>query len=200
MVKFSLDFLENPGYTDTMMTKETVMTKPMTKQGMIFECMNANADKPMDEVVALILKLKGVPGKELIESDVRGTYLWAIRTGKAKGVGKPAGATRAKSAKAPKEKAPKLIKPKLDKSILKDRKPITDKTAEEIADIRNKNLARLKAVGKKYAKGQTAVSTATGVPNFDADEAKAYVQAVTDDIDSFKSPTFLTMANVKALV
>lgn len=179
------------------------MTKPMTKQGMIFECMNANADKPMDEVVALILKLKGVPGKELNESDVRSTYLWAIRTGKAKGVGKAAGAPRkatTKTAKAPKAKAPKLIKPKIDMSFTKPSKPITDKTAEEIADIRNKNLARLKAVGKKYAKGQFAEGKTGGVKDFDADEAKAYVQAVTDDIDNFKAPEFLTMDEVKVLV
>lgn len=184
------------------------MTNPVTKQGMIFACMNANADKPMEDVVKLILDLKGVPGKPLIESDVRSTYLWAIRTGKAKGVGKTAGATRrapvTRKAKdtAPKTKMVKVPKPRIagDKEQAEKAKLGKTKTAEEIADIRAKNLARLKSVGKKYAKGQYAEPTAPGVDNFDPDEARAYVDAVTNDIDSFKSPTYLSMDDVKVLV
>jgi hypothetical protein len=170
----------------------------MSKRNDAIEVMKANAKLPMADVVKLIADKIGVT-----EGNAKSYYKWIVANGKAPGnVEKTA---RAKSvtrmAKETNAKAkPKLIKPKLDKSALKITKPITDKTAEEIADIRNKNLARLKAVGKKYAKGQYAEPTAPGVKDFDADEAKAYVQAVTDDIDSFKSPSFLTMANVKALV
>lgn len=184
------------------------MTKPVTKQGMIFELMNANADKPMEDVVALILKLEGVPGKALNESDVRSTYLWAIRTGKAKGIGKTAGAprkpsvTRVAKEKVTKSKLVKVPKPRIagDKEQAARAKLGKTKTVEEIADIRAKNLARLKAVGKKYAKGQYAEPDAPGVDNFDADEARAYVEAVTNDIDSFKSPSYLSMDEVKVLV
>jgi hypothetical protein len=171
----------------------------MSKRNDAIEVMKANAKLPMADVVKLIADKIGVT-----EGNAKSYYKWIVANGKAPGnVEKTARAksvTRMAKETNAKAKAPKLIKPKLDKSALKITKPITDKTAEEIADIRNKNLARLKAVGKKYAKGQYAEPTAPGVKDFDADEAKAYVQAVTDDIDSFKSPSFLTMANVKALV
>jgi hypothetical protein len=81
-----------------------------------------------------------------------------------------------------------------------DKPKVTDKTVEELQDIRNKNLARLKAVGRKYMKGQYAEPEAAGVPNFDADEARQYVEDVTNDLESFKSPRFLNMDQVKALV
>lgn len=179
------------------------MTNPNSKQGMIFECMNANADKPMEEVVQLILQLKGVPGKELNEPDVRSTYLWAIRTGKARGVGKTADSRPRKTAaaepKAPKNSKPKLIavpKPKAPA----DKPKVTEKTVEEIADIRAKNLARLKAVGAKHAKGQYAEGKAGGFSKKKKAEAKQYVEDVTNDLDAFKAPEFLSMDDVKALV
>jgi hypothetical protein len=205
MVKISLDFLENPGYTDTMMNKETVMTKPLTKQGMIFECMNANADKPMDEVVRLILELKGVPGKALNEKDVRSTYLWAIRTGKAQGLGKGTGAPRAakaaksdKPAKAAKSKITKVPAPRIagDKEKAAVNKNLT---VEEINDIKAKNMARLQAVGRKYAKGQMADPIRTGMEHT-AEEARAIVKDLEDSLDSFKAPAFLKLDDVKTLV
>jgi hypothetical protein len=96
----------------------------------------------------------------------------------------------------------KVPKPRIagDKEQAEKAKLGKTKTAEEIADIRAKNLARLKSVGAKYAKGQYAEPKAPGVPNFDADEARAYVDAVTNDLDSFKAPSFLDMDQVKALV
>ena len=180
------------------------MARADSKQGMIFALMNANADKPMDEVVKLILELKGVPGKALTEKDVRSTYLWAIRTGKANGVGKTSSTrtrvSTAKAAKAPKASKPKLVKvpaPRIagDKEKAAVRK---DLTVEEINDIKAKNLARMKAVTKKYAAGAVA-NGAMGREHTD-DEARAAVKDLEDSLDSFAAPKFLKLAEVKALV
>ena len=179
------------------------MTK-LTRAGVVHSVMNANATLPMEEVLVLIVEAdakSGVPGKQCDLKRAKAYYNLAIKNGLANGVGAtktvkaPANASKAKTPKAAK---PKLIKPKLDKSILKDRKPITDKTAEEIADIRNKNLARLKAVGRKYAKGQSA-NGAAGREHSDA-EAREIVANIENDLESFKAPKFLNMADVKALV
>jgi len=83
---------------------------------------------------------------------------------------------------------------------LTDKPKITDKTVEEIADIRAKNLARLKAVHKKYAKGQYAEGKEGGFTQEQVDAAVKYVADVTSDLDSFKAPEFLSMDDVKALV
>jgi len=178
------------------------MTK-MTRSGLVYDVMNANATLPMDEVLQLIVDAdaaSGLPGKACDLKRAKAYYTHAVKNGLANGVGATKVARAPKVKAAPKAKAPKLIKPKLDMSGVKDRKPIKDKTAEELQDIRNKNLARLKAVGRKYAKGQIAEPEATGVPNFDPDEARQYVEDVTNDLDSFKSPRFLNMDQVKALV
>ena len=169
----------------------------MSKRSDAIRVMKANADKPMADVVKLIAAEISVT-----EANAKSYYKWIVAHNMAPGeVTKTARAPKAARSGEPKApKAPKLIKPKIDKSIMKDKKPITDKTVEELADIRAKNLARLRAVGAKYLKGQYAEPEATGVENFDPDEARAYVEAVTNDLDSFKSPKFLSMDDVKVLV
>lgn len=171
-----------------------------TKTEIVIRIMKDNTGKPMADVLPLLMAEFG-----WTEKNARAAYALRVKADPSLGTleMKARAPAAAKTPKAP--KGPKLMKvpkPRIagDKEQAEKAKLGKTKTAEEIADIRAKNLARLKAVGKKYAKGQYAEPTATGVENFDADEAKAYVQAVTDDIDSFKSPTFLTMANVKALV
>ena len=166
----------------------------MSKRSDAIRVMKANADKPMADVVKLIAAEISVT-----EANAKSYYKWIVAHNMAPGeVTKTARTPKAARSGAP--KAPKLIKPKIDKSIMKDKKPITDKTVEELADIRAKNLARLRAVGAKYMKGQVAEPEAPGVENFDPDEARAYVEAVTNDLDSFKSPKFLSMDDVKVLV
>lgn len=167
----------------------------MSKRATAIELMKANEGKSMADVVALIAEAIGVT-----EANAKSYYKWIVANGKAPGeVVKTARAPKAATPKAPKAAGkPKMIKAKPVK--LTDKPKITDKTVEEIADIRAKNLARLKAVHKKYAKGQYAEPKATGVENFDADEARAYVADVTNDLDSFKAPEFLSMDDVKALV
>jgi hypothetical protein len=171
----------------------------LTRAGLVYDIMNANASLPMEDVMQKIVDadaVSGIPGKICDLKRAKAYYNYAIKNGLANGIGATTVTRTAKTKAAPKAAKPKLIKPKLDKSILKDRKPITDKTAEEIADIRNKNLQRLKAVGRKYARGADGAS---GRIHTD-EEARAEVANLEAELDSFKAPKFLNMADVKALV
>ncbi|MEN6624039.1 MAG: hypothetical protein ABFD50_21145 [Smithella sp.] len=176
----------------------------MSKRSEAIEVMKANEGKSMADVVKLIAERIGVT-----EGNAKSYYKWIVQHGMAPGeIVKTARAAKAKA--EPKAKAPKAAKPKLvkvpkprvagDKEEAEKAKLGKEKTAEEIADIRAKNLARLKAVGQKYAKGQYAEGRVGGFTKKQAQDAIDYVQAVTDDIDSFKSPTFLSMDEVKVLV
>ena len=161
----------------------------MSKRADAIFIMNENASLPMGDVVKIIADRIGVT-----EANAKSYYRWIVANGKAPGtVEKTA---RAKSTKEPKAAKPKLIKAKPIK--LADKPKITDKTVEEIADIRAKNLARLKAVGRKYAKGQYADGR-SGREHTD-EEARAEVTNLENELDSFKAPKFLNMADVKALV
>ena len=151
--------------------------------------MTENATLPMADVVKLIAEKIGVT-----EANAKSYYRWIVANGKAPGVVEKT--ARAKSVKTPKAAKPKLIKAKPIK--LTDKPKITDKTVEEIADIRAKNLARLKAVGKKYAKGQYAEGK-SGRDHTD-EEARAEVANLENELDSFKAPAFLNMNQVRALV
>ena len=166
----------------------------MSKRSDAIEVMKANEGKPMADVVKLI-----AAQIDVTEANAKSYYKWIMANVFGQAVAKTARAktvTRMAKETIAKTKMVKVPKPKVQGNKPK----ITDKTVEEIADIRAKNLQRLKSVHAKYAKGQYAEPTAPGVKDFDADEARAYVDAVTNDIDSFKSPSFLTMDDVKALV
>ena len=180
----------------------------LTRSGLVYGVMNANATLPMEEVLQLIVDAdakSGLPGKACDLKRAKAYYVDAVKKGLADGVGptKTARAPRTAKAAAPKAaKAPKLIKPKLDLSGIKDPKPVTDKTAEEIADIKAKNMARLRAAGASWfpLKRQVANGKVGGFSKKEAKEARDYVSAVTNDLDSFKVPEFLSMSEVKALV
>lgn len=166
----------------------------MSKRATAIEIMKANEGKSMADVVALIAKQIDVT-----EANAKSYYKWIVANGKAPGVvEKTARAAKSAGPKAPKAAKPKIIKAKPVK--LTDKPKITDKTVEEIADIRAKNLARLKAVHKKYAKGQYAEGKSGGFTAEQAADAQKYVADVTNDLDSFKAPEFLSMDDVKALV
>jgi len=170
-----------------------------TKTEIVIRIMKDNIGKPMADVLPLLMAEFG-----WTEKNARAAYALRVKADPSLGALEMK-ARAPTTAKAPKEAKTKLIKvpkPRIagDKEQAEKAKLGKTKTAEEIADIRAKNLARLKSVGAKYAKGQYAEPTAPGVPNFDADEARAYVDAVTNDLDSFKAPSFLDMDQVKALV
>ena len=160
----------------------------MSKRSDAIEIMKANAKLSMADCVKLIADKIGVT-----EANAKSYYRWIVTNGMAPG-------SVEKSARAP--KAPKAAKPKLIKvpkpKVQGDKPKVTDKTVEELADIRAKNLARLKAVGKKYQKGQYAEGR-SGRDHSDA-EARAEVENLENSLDSFKAPKFLNMAQVKALV
>lgn len=164
----------------------------MSKRSDAIFIMNENASLPMGDVVKLIADRIGVT-----EANAKSYYKWIVANGKAPGVvQKTERRPGRKDGVGPKAAKPKLIKAKPVK--LADKPKITDKTVEEIADIRAKNLARLKAVGKKYAKGQFAEGR-SGRQHTD-EEARAEVTNLENSLDSFQVPKFLNMADVKALV
>lgn len=170
----------------------------MSKRSDAIEVMKANEGMSMADVVTLIAERIGVT-----EANAKSYYKWIVQHGMAPG--EIVKSTRAAKAKAePKAKSVKTAKPKLVRvpkpKVQGDKPLVTDKTVEEINDIRAKNLQRLKAVGQKYARGQYAEGRAGGFTKKQAQDAIDYVQAVTDDIDSFKSPTFLSLDEVKVLV
>jgi len=89
----------------------------------------------------------------------------------------------------------KVTPQKFPKVLMTDKPKVTDKTVEELADIKAKNLARLKAVGAKYQKGQVAAVRYSDEP-FD----ESAVPNLLNELDSFKAPAFLSKDDVKALV
>jgi len=161
----------------------------MSKRNDAIEIMKANATLPMRDVVALIADRIGVT-----DANAKSYYRWIVTNGKAPGViEKSERAAKAVSTKAPKVKA---IKPqKFPKVLMTDKKKVTDKTVEELEDIKNKNLARLKAVHKKYMKGQVAEPRVSDEP-FD----ESAVPTLEAELESFKAPAFLSKDDVKALV
>lgn len=173
-----------------------------TKRDIVIKIMNANPTEPMDVVVKLIAEA-GFPDRK-----ARSYYLWAIRKGRASGVGstgtvrtrtpKAAKAAKAPSAKATKTKMVKVPAPRVAGD--KEKEAINkNMTVEEINDIKAKNLARMKAVAAKYAKGQVADPIRYGTEHTDA-EARAEVAKLESELDSFQAPAFLKLSDVKALV
>ena len=159
----------------------------MSKRETAINIMKANATLPMADTVKLIAEQIGVT-----EANAKSYYKWIVANGKAPGVVE-------KTARAPKApRTPKAAKPKLIKvpkpKVQGDKPKVTDKTVEELADIRAKNLARLKAVGAKYA-GRTATPRFSDEP-FDANA----VPSLEAELDSFKVPAFLTKDQLKAVI
>ena len=166
----------------------------MSKRSDAITVMKDNANLAMDDVVKLIADRIGVT-----EANAKSYYRYIVQHNLAPGevvktARRPGKANGMETAKAARK--PKLIKAKPVKLV--DKPKVTDKTVEELADIRAKNLARLKAVGKKYAKGQYAEGK-SGREHTD-EEARAEVTNLENELDSFKAPKFLNMSDVKALV
>lgn len=171
-----------------------------TKTEIVIRIMKENMGKPMADVLPLLMAEFG-----WTEKNARAAYALRVKADPSLGTVEksaraPAAPKVAKTAKGP--KMVKVPKPRIagDKEQAEKAKLGKEKTAEEIADIRAKNLQRLKAVGQKYAKGQYAEGKKGGFTDAEAKEARDYVDAVSNDLDSFKSPTFLNMSQVRALV
>jgi hypothetical protein len=165
-----------------MRSKMAKVEKHGDKTKIAIEVMEANVGKSYDEVCTLISKAIGVP-----LARARVYYRHKVINGLAKGYSPD---VRPWETKAP--KTPKAAKPKAVKAAKATKSPT------EVAAIKEKNLATLKAVSKKY--NQVARKEGAGVPDFDADEARAEVAAMYEELDSFKSPSKLTRDELKALV
>ena len=166
----------------------------MSKRSDAIEIMKANAKLPMTDVVKLIADRIGVT-----EANAKSYYRYIVQHNL--GPGEVVKTARRPGKKDGLESKPKATKPKLIKAKpikLTDKPKVTDKTVEELADIRAKNLQRLKTVHKKYAKGQYA-DGASGREHTD-EEARAEVTNLENELDSFKAPKFLNMSDVRALV
>lgn len=159
----------------------------MSKRSDAIVVMKDNATLPMADVVKLIADRIGVT-----EANAKSYYRYIVQHNLGPGTVEKT-TTRAPKTSTPKATKPKMIKAKPIKLV--DKPKITDKTVEELADIRAKNLARLKAVGRKYAKGQYAEPRVSDEP-FD-DSAVPNLEA---ELDSFKAPRFLSVDQVKTLV
>jgi hypothetical protein len=169
------------------------MTK-LTKTQITIRTMNENADKPMSVVVPLIAKANGVT-----EAVARGAYRWCVNKGVAAGkIESGRTAPTAKAARKTKEvSARKALK---DAGLKATVKAKPEKSPEEVARIKEANLARMREVSAKQKKyNQIARPDGPGVDGFDADVARAEVQEMLED-DSFAMPKFLSKDQVKALV
>jgi len=177
----------------------------LTRAGLVYGVMNDNADKSMEVVLQLIVDAdaaSGLPGKCCDLKRAKAYYVDAVKKGIAKGTLPEKGvrAPRTAVAKTVKSKMVKVPKPRIagEKEQAEKAKLGKTKTAEEIADIRAKNMARLKAVGRKYQKGQYA-EPRYGTEHTD-EEARQIVSDMENELDSFKAPKFLNLNQVKALV
>lgn len=191
------------------MAKEKV-----TKTSVVIRIMTENKDKPMSEVVKLIEK--GLPCKD---GYGKVWYRWAIKEGVAPGKLEDARSAKAAvktktekpAAKAKPVKETKTVeaKPKGNrftgkvKATAATEKP---KTPDELAKIKAANLKRMQEVTAKMKKqglmpGQYANPENVGVPDgWTADAARAEVDQMYKELDSFEMPKFLSKDQVKALV
>ena len=158
------------------------MTARVTKTSVTLSVMSANADKPMDKVVALIVKAQHKAGfVDVTDKIAAGAYRWAVNKGLA------AGAAPVRAPKTAKEKTVKrMVKEVVAKTVRTkaDAVKSVTKSPEEIERIKAANMARMKAVLGKV---------------------KQSVRMESDEVpfaetDSFAAPAFLTKDEVYDLV
>jgi len=108
------------------------MTK-ITKQKIFLDIMAANPDKPMADVIPLLMA-----ANDWSEGIAVGAYRWAVRNNKAPGV-----------LPERKKAEPKVKVEKAPKAPAAPKAPKATKTPEEVERIKAANLARLKEVHAK---------------------------------------------------
>ena len=177
-------FNSEMGYGKNMMMKGNEMTK-ITKTSVTLGVMTANGDKPMADVVPMILEAQHAAGFTDVTLKIcEGAYRWAVRNAVAPGV-VPEKAPKVKVAKVKtvKTKA-EAVKKIAKKASSKDLKPVETKSPEEIERIREANLARMKEVASRQKKNN--------------DEMEVVPESI--DRDTFVDPPFLTREEVNALI
>ena len=160
------------------------MTARVTKTSVTLSTMAANGDKPMDKVVALIVKAQHKAGfVDVTDKIAAGAYRWAVNKGLA------AGELPARTAKVKTVSVQSIMK-KVGKEYAAKKATkaaaiaAVTKSPEEIERIKAANMARMKAV---LGKVKQSVRTETEEVPF-------------AETDSFAAPAFLTKDEVTALV
>jgi len=160
-----------------------------SKRALAISIMNANADKAMALVVELIADAINVT-----VPNAKSYYRYIVKHNLAAG-------------KA--ETAARVVAPKADKPVkaAKVKAEPSAKSAEDIDAIKAANLKRMKDVsarlnGKKtYLPGQVAGPAEHETPaDWTAEGARAEVDQMYKELESFDTPKFLTKDAVKALV
>jgi hypothetical protein len=189
----------------------------MTKTAITISVMNANAEKPMDEVVKLIAKANSVT-----ETVARGAYRWCVNKGVASGVilGKGPKAVTVAKPKAEKPKAAKPKTVKLSTVVAATNKAFTAKRNKSMLDalaaekavakdpveverIKAANLARMKEVtAKRKTYTNVARPEGPGVVDFDAALAKKMVDEYNAGNDEAlnETPRFLTKSELAVIL
>lgn len=165
------------------------MTK-MTKTSVTLSVMNANVDKPMADVVQMILEAQHAAGFSDVTLKIcEGAYRWAVRKGVATGTVP----VKQKTAKAVKPAKSKAVKTKKEAAAKVSKPAAPTKTPEEIERIKAGNLARLKEIAARNKQNNNAARIA---------ERAAEVATVdtSDRDDPFSVPTFLTKDELKYIV
>ena len=179
---------------EVTMSKVAKVAK-VSKRSQAIAIMNANANSDMSTVVDLIAK-----AIEVTEANARSYYRFIVENKLATGTVVKAGRTR----KTKEVSAKKLLK----EVGLSDK---LQKSADEIASIKAKNLALMKEVAAKKNTRKTysvvAAKEGPGVPDFDPKVAKAQVAKYVetgdfDDLtrDPFAAPAKLSKDELNALV
>lgn len=193
------------------MAKEKV-----TKTSVVIRIMTEHKDKPMSEVVKLIEK--GLPCKD---GYGKVWYRWAIKEGVAPGkledgravktavkskTEKPAAKVKSKAVKETKTVEAKPKGNRFTGKVKASAATEKPKDAADLAKIKAANLKRMQEVTAKMKKnglqpGQYANPENVGVPDgWTAEGARAEVDQMYKELDSFEMPKFLSKDQVKALV
>lgn len=118
------------------------MARPGSKRQIAIDLMNANADRPMAEVIGMIAQ-----ANSLSNGAARSYYVYLTENGYAQG---KVDRTVKIRAEKPKAEAQPTAKEKTVKRMAQEVTAKTEaKTPEQIAEIKAANLARLKAVHAK---------------------------------------------------
>ena len=195
----------------------------MTKTAITISVMNANAEKPMDEVVKLIAEANSVS-----EAVARGAYRWCVNKGVASGVLPVKAPKRDKLVEAAKREgrewaAKKKATVKLSTIVAATNKAFTAKANKKMLDalaaekaagapakdpdavarIKAANLARMKEVSaKRKTYTNVARPEGPGVEDFDAVLAKKMVDEYNAGNDEAlnETPRFLTKSELAVIL
>jgi hypothetical protein len=178
------------------------MARPGSKRQIIIDIMTENVNNPMDHTVEIIqnrLNLKRADARlyyiDLVEAGLAPGIIERLRNSRPRIYDKSEEDRQALIAASPTVKYNKVSKEKVKKEKTpkppKETKlaPVIKKTTEEMAKIRENNLAKLKAVHQVFKAKQGMSKTDVYVPELE-EVNTVYKEIVGDDIDDIV-PKFL---------